>query len=79
MEFTQKGPSIGGQHYFTPVEPVGIAVEFGGGCDLPDGHYIERCECHPERATTKYVVVEDGDYFVSEDIAFDGLISPERD
>ena len=40
------------------TEYKGIATD-----GLKDGHYVEVCECHPDKTEFTFVSIEDGKYF----------------
>ena len=68
MKFEKNGNRTKGTHYLVPVKQMTIDVEYKGQAFVSDGCYIEMCECHPDRKSTRYIEVENGDYFESEEI-----------
>lgn len=83
MKFKKTGPRSSGQHYLQPIEDVAITTEYQCNTDLPEGCYLEMCECHPlperpfKQATpvrVSVVKVKEGELYRAE-VEFHGFTS----
>lgn len=82
MKFKKTGPRTEGQHYLQPIQDVAITTEYQAKSELPNGCYLEMCECHPlpERpfkqstpVRVTVVKIKDGDLYSGE-VEFHGFI-----
>lgn len=70
LHFKQAGERTEGKHYLMPVQSEKIWTKHKGQSDLPNGTYIEKCECHPQSRYTRYVEIHNGEYYESGEICY---------